>query len=90
MINGVREPVISNLHGTIVRNAFGKDSSDLVSGRPAPANSHTKRIEMAYTFIIEKVGKEYPSREDIDNLVPVASQKYNVKESTLYRILKTR
>ena len=90
MINGVREPVISNLHGIIVRNAFGKDSSDLVSGRPAPANSHTKRIEMAYTFIIKEVGKEYPSREDIDTLVPVASQKYNVKESTLYRILKTR
>ena len=79
MINGVREPVVSHAHGTIVRNAFGKDSSDLVSGRPAPANSHTKRIEMAYTFIIEKVGKEYPSREDIDTLVPVASQKYNVK-----------
>ena len=44
MINGVREPVVSHAHGTIVRNAFGKDSSDLVSGRPAPANSHTKRI----------------------------------------------
>lgn len=90
MINGVREPVISNLHGTIVRNAFGKDSSDLVSGRPAPANSHTKRIELAYTFIINEVGKEYPSREDIDDWVPVAAQKYNVKKSTLYRILKTR
>lgn len=90
MIYGVREPSVSHLHGTIVHNAFGKDSSDLVSGRPAPANSHTKRIEMAYTFIIKEVGKKYPSREDIDTLVPVAAQKYNVKESTLYRILKTR
>ncbi len=60
MINGVREPSVSHLHGTIVRNAFGKDSTDLVSGKPSPDNSYTKRIEQAYLFIADYIKKRLP------------------------------
>ena len=90
MINGVREPVVSHAHGTIIRNSFGKDSTDLVSGKPSPDNSYTKRIEQAYLFIADYIKKDYPSREDIDNGVPIASKKFNVKQAALYRIFKTR
>lgn len=67
MINGVKEPSISHSHGVIVKNSFGKDTTDLVSGRQSAPDSHSKRIEQAYIFIVNYYNKDYPSKEDIDN-----------------------
>lgn len=90
MINGVKEPSISHSHGVVVKKAFGKDTTDLVSGRQSAPDSHSKRVEQAYLFIVNYYNKDYPSKEDIDTAIPSAAKKYKLKEATLYRIFKTR
>ena len=79
-MNQQKEINVSYAYGKDVRNSFGKDVKDDVTGRASKPDSHSRRIEDAYLRIISYFNKKYPSNEEIDTAVPAVAKEFNLKE----------